>query len=236
VRVALLTLLLAGCSLYRADVQSVAGDDTMPGIECETAADCMLAASSCCACPDFAMPAGSPNGCDQVECPMPADCPPLVAACDQGVCTTACAPAPCDLQCDGGFLTDPNGCLACACGADTDPPSACTVDADCVEVPADCCGCAHGGSDQAVPAADAEAAAEALMCPSSPACPDVDVCDPSLVPRCLGGGCVLAPSTMDGLGSFCGTPDLPPCPDGTVCVLNADPDANQQGVGTCQAL
>jgi hypothetical protein len=103
-----------------------------------------------------------------------------------------------------------------------------------VRIPADCCGCERGGEDRAAPATLADDLVESLMCPADPACPDVDVCDPSSVPRCLGGTCVLAGAPMDAETSECGRPDLPPCPDGTVCVLNADAEASSQGVGTCE--
>jgi hypothetical protein len=35
---------------------------------------------------------------------------------------------------------------------------------------------------------------------------------------------------------YCGTDDYPPCPSGTVCVLNGanSEDANMAGVGICQ--
>jgi hypothetical protein len=76
------------------------------------------------------------------------------------------------------------------------------------------------------------------------ACPGVNVCDPDVVARCIGGACTLAePAADDGEdpdpspdGPYCGSPDLPPCPPGEVCVLN-DPaamDASAAGLGSCQ--
>jgi hypothetical protein len=234
---AALLVALGACWSSQEDV--AAGDDGQldpQGYgECASAADCVLAASTCCACPDFAMPdMGWEDGCQDIECPMPADCPAIAADCVEGACTTVCAPVTCDLSCEGGFAADAAGCLVCACGAGETPPASCVEDADCVEVPADCCGCAQGGEDTAVPAAYADAAVESLMCPTDPACPQIDVCDPSAAPRCVSGTCALVPGTSDGLDVGCGRPDLPTCPEGTVCVLNADSDAQSQGVGTCQ--
>ena len=199
----------------------------------------MLAATTCCGCDEYAMPAtGGVDACDEVECPMPDEerCPALVAACVDGACTAACVPVACDLVCDAGFARDAAGCLTCACAPGSADVPACTGDTDCVQVAADCCGCARGGADTAVPAAEADDFSESLMCPSDPAdaaCPEVDVCDPSLTAQCRGGQCVLA-SSEDALTTTCGRPDLAICTEGTVCVLNADPAAAMAGVGTCE--
>jgi hypothetical protein len=127
------------------------------------------------------------------------------------------------------------------------PGVVCGQDSDCVQVPADCCGCARGGVDTAVPAAEADGFLGGLGCPEDPDCPDVDVCDPALVPRCIGGSCQLGSPPTDwgedagtGLdpsgGVYCGTADYPPCPAGEVCCLNGAEydDANSAGVGVCQ--
>jgi hypothetical protein len=235
----LTALLLALGACWSAQEDVAAGDDggqePQDYGECETAADCVLAASTCCACADFSMPdMGWQDGCADIECPMPADCPAIAAACVDGACTTTCAPVACDLSCSDGFASDAAGCLVCACAGGEVPPSTCLEDADCVQIPADCCGCAQGGADTAAPADTAEAIVEAMMCSNDPACPQVDVCDPGAAPRCVSGTCALVPASSDGLDVGCGRPDLPMCPEGTVCVLNADSDAQSQGVGTCQ--
>jgi len=233
---------LAGCDFAAGEIAADPGDDDLgPYSECVTAADCILAATSCCGCPEYAMPdVGIADGCDAVPCPDPDpsnECPPLVAACDDGVCTTACQAVACELSCPSGFAQDAGGCLTCAC-ADAAPTVECADDADCVQVPGDCCGCARGGADTAVPAGDAEAFGESLMCPADPgdaACPEVDVCDPLLAPRCETGRCVLSDGSRDEVPvDACGRPDLPPCPEGAVCVLNVDTEASMDGLGTCQ--
>ena len=247
-RVAVLALVVAvvvalgGCELTAAEGALDPGDDDAGEVpECATAADCVLAATTCCGCGEYAMPdIGLADSCDDVECPDPdpsLECPGLVAACVDGVCTAACEPAACDLVCPDGFAADAAGCLSCACGSGPPEPPECTVDTDCVEVPADCCGCARGGADTAVPVAEAGAFGESLRCPSDPgdaACPEVDVCDPALSARCEQGRCTLSDGTGEDLAPTCGHPDLPPCPEGTVCVLNADDDASTQGLGSCQ--
>jgi hypothetical protein len=180
------------------------------------------------------------DSCDAVDCPPPPEpCADLRAACVDGVCAAVCAPVACELSCGSGFEVDAAGCLTCACAAPPPAAVACTEDAECVQVAADCCGCARGGADTAVPAAEADRFSESLMCPDPPsgaACPEVDVCDPSEAPRCRGGQCVLEGDPDDGADApGCGRPDLPTCPEGTVCVLNADPEASMDGVGSCQA-
>jgi hypothetical protein len=238
VRFALAVLLLAGCHFGAAEADAVGDDDSAAAPECATAMDCVLASSTCCGCGDFAMPdRGWQDSCEEVECgePEPGACPAVMAACVDGACTTACTSVSCDLSCEGGFATDAAGCLVCACAAGADPVASCSADADCVAVPADCCGCARGGTDTAVLASDADGYQAGLDCDSDAACPEVDVCDPMAVPRCISGQCRLgeAGSPQDD-AQACGRDDLPPCPEGTVCVLNADPDASSEGLGTCQ--
>jgi hypothetical protein len=247
--IAVAAALVAGCDLAPREDNALGGDDSgdpgapPPGAECATADDCALASTTCCGCGEYGISADSRgDACDEVECPPPSDeaaCPALVAACVDGVCTAACAPVVCELSCTNGFAADDYGCLTCACAeAPPSTDSACVEDVDCVQVAADCCGCARGGADTAVAASDADAFSESLMCPDHPACPEVDVCDPSVAPRCRGGRCVLEGDPDDGAGEAaqpCGRPDLPTCPEGTVCVLNADPEASMDGVGSCQA-
>jgi hypothetical protein len=174
-------------------------------------------------------------------------------ACEGGSCLLRCQQVQCDTLCDAGFDADEMGCLVCPqtpeeCpGLDAPPAAACESDSDCVQVPADCCGCARGGVDTAVPTWEVDGFLGGFGCDDEPECPDVDVCDPSLVPRCIGGDCQLAEAPIDegddaGAGpapsgvAYCGTSEYPPCSDGMVCCLN-DPayeDANAAGVGVCQ--
>jgi hypothetical protein len=233
-------LLVAGCdyAAENAAVDDRDGDDAAGAGECVTADDCTLAQTTCCGCDDYGVPswdAGN-EGCDLVECPEPAPsgCPSVVPACVDGACTLACAPTTCELSCTGGFATDAAGCLTCDCAQEPAAPE-CAGDADCVRVPADCCGCAGGGSDTAVPASEAEDFGASLECPPDPACPDIDVCDADLVARCAGGQCVLDGGAPPGdRPPPCGSPELPPCPEGTVCVLNAETDSSMDGLGVCQ--
>lgn len=232
------------CDFTAAEADLAPGDDDSGlDIECVDATECILAASTCCSCSEYAMrDDGLADSCEDVPCPDPDPsspaCPPLIAACLEGVCTTACAPTPCDLACPSGFVIDAAGCLSCECASGPPLETECAVDGDCVQVPADCCGCSRGGADTAVGAGDATAFGDSLMCPSDPgdaACPEVDVCDPALAPRCESGRCVLSDGTSeDRPAPTCGHPDLPPCSEGTVCVLNVDSDASMDGLGTCQ--
>lgn len=239
-RFALVLIVLAGCQFGATEADVAAGDDDANGpIECVTAMDCVLASSTCCGCGDFAMPdRGWQDSCEEVECPEPEPgaCADVMPACVDGACTTACSNVSCELSCTGGFATDAAGCLVCECAAGADPVASCGTDDDCVAVPADCCGCARGGTDTAIPAGDADAYQAGLDCASNAACPEVDVCDPLAAPRCVSGQCRLdaAPPTDSEGQQACGRADLPPCPEGTACVLNADPDASSEGLGTCQ--
>jgi len=111
---------------------------------------------------------------------------------------------------------------------------ACAADEDCAEVPADCCGCERGGANAAVAATAVGDYLDLLDCPAAPDCPpDVNVCDSTLVPRCIGQVCTLGPPP--GVGVFCGVPDYPACPKGQACVLNHPDavDATRLGLGTC---
>ena len=68
--------------------------------------------------------------------------------------------------------------------------------------------------------------------PASPQCPAIDACEPGAAPACVQGRCELV--TAAGLPpDACGRPDLPACPAGTVCTVNASDPGNVQGVGVC---
>lgn len=205
---------------------------------CAVDADCALAASSCCGCPEFAVSLADPayQACAGVPCPDAGGaCPANVrAACAAGACVVACEPLACPASCEAGFAVDATGCLTCACAGAADL-GGCTTDADCVQTRADCCGCAQGGADTAVLAGERAAFDAALACPAAPACPAVDVCDPAAAPRCLQGACSLAPAASPPPGA-CGRADLPACPAGQVCVVNLSPAASQDGIGVCGAL
>ncbi|HTM22514.1 MAG TPA: hypothetical protein VL172_18460 [Kofleriaceae bacterium] len=246
-----LLLALAGC--WDTGSQALGGDDsedpTEPGAlpECATATDCTGAAASCCECPTYAVSRASnwDGSCDQVSCDQPPSCS-AAPACEAGQCVLRCEPVVCDLSCANGFAADALGCLGCVCNEAVAPPAECSADTDCVRVAADCCGCTQGGADTAVPAAQADAHDLGLGCSGGESCPGVDVCDPDVSPRCINGSCALAEPPMDPqpppddggslTGAYCGSPDLPPCPAGQVCVLN-DPaamDATQAGLGVCR--
>lgn len=198
---------------------------------CELDADCVLAATSCCECPTFAVAISDPahDGCNGIACPGPYTCPNSVrAVCDAGTCALACAPQACNLVCADGYAIDRAGCAACACANVTD--RACLADSDCTRTRADCCGCARGGEDTAVPADDAAAFDAALGCPADPTCPAANTCAPDLAPRCIEGACQLVPPLPAGA---CGRSDLPGCPIGQLCTIDVDGDATAYGVGVC---
>jgi hypothetical protein len=236
-----LAFVVAACSTTANDatLSNGSGDGTGggsggiegPAAECAADSDCVLAAARCCDCPTFAMPVDPATDiCAGVTCPMPGpSCPANIhAACEQAQCAIACDIAACDQQCSDGFMIDSNGCATCSCFAVSD--RTCTASSDCAEVPADCCGCALGGSDTAVPTGDVASWEAGLDCPPSPSCPGVTTCDPGASPSCVQGACALAPALP---ANACGRPDLAPCAAGMVCALNADPQATAQGVGIC---
>lgn len=212
-------------------------------VECQIAADCVPANSTCCECPAFAVPAASgyDEACADVACdPPPSGCAATEPSCLLGRCELVCMQVLTERTCETGFARDDFGCLLDAC-ADSGGAAECDRDDDCVEVPADCCGCASGGSDTAVPAGTQDEYHDSLECPPAPSCPGVNVCDPASVPRCLGGTCQLVTPPMDPDDGntpsiLCGTADSAPCPEGQVCVLNHPdaPDATQVGAGSCQ--
>lgn len=214
------------------------------GAECELAIDCVAAGSTCCECPTFAVSAASgyEEACADVSCdPAPTGCALTEPACNGGRCELVCVQVATEMSCADGFARDDFGCLIDVCADPGTSTAECDGDEDCVQVPADCCGCARGGSDTAVPAGTEDDYDDGLACPPDPSCPGVDVCDPDSEPRCIGGSCRLAappsdPGEDDQPSVLCGTADTPPCPDGQVCVLNHPDagDATQLGAGSCQ--
>lgn len=216
--------------------------------------ECVAVSSTCCECPTFAVNAGSDfaEACDQVECEeLPEGCPAVEAACIDSQCQLVCKTVIAEMTCANGFARDSFGCLVNACREHPGELFACEQDLDCVEAQADCCGCQLGGASTAVAAASLDEYIESLGCPAGePECPNVNVCDAALIPRCIAQTCTLGPDggsggDDDGGGdggdspvgdvSLCGVPDFPPCPQGQICVLN-HPDANdatRMGVGSC---
>lgn len=212
-----------------------AGGGASPS-QCTTNADCIPAGPRCCDCPTHAVPADDPAqiACMDVGC-GPAECgSPTEAVCANGACVLACAPVACDAStsCPMGFATDGNGCLTCACAAEPTTISECAMDSDCVRVRDDCCGCENGGNDTAVAAAEAESFDASLMCPANPSCPGGNACAPDLAPRCVQGTCSLVAGPLPP--GACGRSDLPACPAGESCTVNASDQATMHGVGICQ--
>lgn len=199
---------------------------------CDTAADCALAAATCCDCPSFAVGAGDANQCQDVGCPMMPTCPTsLVAACVNHTCTAACAEQACASSCANGYATDAAGCLTCACAGPADGAHGCVADTDCVEIPADCCGCTAGGTDTAVLASEAQAYHDMLGCSPDAHCPPTNTCTPGDAPRCVQGQCALVAASEPS--TACGRADLPPCAAGAACIVNRNSDATMYGVGVC---
>ena len=233
-RLVLFLLVLAGCPSTTADSVFSPGDDGSGGAPAECAADyeCAASGARCCDCPTFAVPRTDPafEACLGVACPTPTACPSNVApACRQGQCVLACVPVACANSCDDGFALDGNGCLTCDCAQVTDRE--CSADSDCARVPADCCGCARGGVDTAVPDGAVATHDASLGCPPSPSCPGVDSCAPDLAPRCVQGACQLI-SRRRPPGA-CGRTDLAACAMGQACTVNSDDAATARGVGVC---
>jgi hypothetical protein len=228
-------LVLAACTSSVPDDALHLPGNGSGALECASDLDCVGAASTCCECPSFALPASSGWGssCAPVSCAPAPSCGEVRAVCNAGACGLACNEIACDASCATGFAVDAAGCQVCGCTAGAAPE--CAIDADCARVAADCCGCAQGGADTAVPAGDVDAHDAMLMCPSAPACPGVDVCDPSAAPHCAGGRCTLtdAPANAALPPGACGRPDLPSCPTGLRCMLNASAETDLAGVGLC---
>ena len=203
--------------------------------ECRFADDCVPAGPKCCDCPTHAVPVDDPaqKACENVDCPLPTCGSPMEAACEGGKCVLVCSPVACDsASCADGFATDANGCLTCQCAIPTS--TECNADNQCARVRADCCGCALGGNDTAVPAGSVTAWEQQLMCPANPSCPEVNTCAPDLAARCVAGECTLVAGLLPP--NACGRPDLPACPQGEVCTVNASDPATMQGVGVCLPL
>lgn len=207
-----------------------------PYATCNIDSDCVPAGPKCCDCPTHAVSKYDPSqsACFNVDC-GPMECgSEMEAACVSGVCTLVCAPVACDasISCPAGFATDANGCLTCECVGVADAGSECTMDSQCARVRDDCCGCANGGSDTAVPADTAAAYDAALNCPTNPTCPGGDTCAPDLAARCVQGTCSLVAGPLPP--NACGRADLPPCPAGEYCYVNESDPATMHGVGVCQ--
>lgn len=202
-----------------------------PFTSCRDDLDCRPAAATCCECPTFAVTADDPlyQACLGVECPAPTGCSASDAVCTAGRCQLACEPLACDAAFAQGFATDAAGCLTCdpALALGTD----CTTDRECVQTRADCCGCASGGADTAVPASEQGSFDAMLGCAADAVCPGVPVCAADAAPRCVQGDCALLTGELPA--GACGRPDLAACPAGEVCTLNLDDDATDRGLGIC---
>ena len=233
----LVVCLLAACPSSRETLAGAQDEDFGNGAgatpqRCLADTDCATAAATCCECPAFAVNTNDPahRACTGVTCPGRDSCPDNVrAACDQGECVLACVELECTESCAAGYTIDPTGCLSCECAIPE--PGGCTLDGDCVQTRADCCGCDQGGADTAVLAGFRPGYDANLGCSASPACPSVDVCEPGATPQCVQGQCELA---VGGLpAGACGRPDLPACAPGELCKVNTTDQANQHGVGVC---
>jgi hypothetical protein len=157
----------------------------------------------------------------------------LIAKCDLEVnkCDLRCKEVSCNASCNGGFAADGNNCLTCQCATDA-ALNGCLIGDDCVRVPDDCCGCALGGFDTAVPKSQQAKHDADLMCSTMPSCPGVDTCASFGPPRCVQNKCTLLdPGPLPP--NACGRPDLSPCDATSVCVLNANDSATLHGVGIC---
>lgn len=244
VRLAWLAFVLAIASAL-ACVGSVASFDEVPDDGSSSGApglcfvdeDCVPAGPTCCECPTFAVPRGDPvaRACSNVsgpQCPPPECTENVIARCNADQrCELACAPRACEANgpaCAYGFATDMNGCLTCECAVPA--PGGCTADTDCARTREDCCGCKQGGFDTAVLAAERASHDAMLMCPPAPVCPGIDTCT-SDEPTCVQGRCELV--SPDLPAGACGRADLPPCPEGTKCLVNVSDQANMHGVGIC---
>lgn len=231
--------------------EELAGVDVDPALPappaadgCAVDSDCRLAATGCCECPSYAVSVldRADDACAEIPCDEDGTCPQVAAVCQAGACVMQCEPVSCELSCAGGFAIDEAGCLVCWCAPEPPPGDRqCAAAEDCARVPADCCGCARGGHDTAVPADDAQAHIDGLACPADPACPEVDACEEGMQAGCIAGMCTLLGTGFTDLpggptsDQWCGSPELAPCPGGTECVLNVAEanDASLAGVGIC---
>jgi len=226
-----LVVFVAGCIRSSSEAPGLEGVGVQA--ECNRDDGCVAVGVKCCDCPSFAVPASdeSHQACEDVMCSNK-HCPRNVrAACDLGRCVLVCLAMECRQSCLFGFATDASGCLSCACAGPVVPE--CLDADDCVEVRADCCGCARGGRDTAVLRDDAEAFDAGLRCPAAPQCPPVNTCEPTKAPQCIRGRCALGASAAlpaDACGRF----DVGVCASDEVCVVNG-PNArvNEEGLGLC---
>lgn len=238
----LLLVVLAGCpsdpGVQGNSSDAESGDDgdfgdpapTAPRSTCRTDDECRPAAATCCECPTFAVNEDDPLylACVDVTCDSAPTCSATSAVCGpSGTCELACEPVTCDVSFVGGYATDAAGCLTCAAAV---PAGECTADVECVQTRADCCGCAAGGADTAVPASTLSGFDDMLGCDGDIACPGVDVCEADAAPTCTQGRCALLASAPPA--GACGDSN-PLCPAGQVCMLNLDPDATVRGLGVC---
>lgn len=227
---------VTGCLQSKGDLGATGvedgGNSPDPSRGCSIDSDCTLAAAKCCDCASFAVSAGDSltDACGEVNCPPSSGtCANVRAACELGACVIACVPQPTTKSCANGFALDTTGCLVDECAPVLD--GGCNADTDCVQTRADCCGCARGGFDTAVHANERASYDTGLGCSSSPQCPNVNTCDPAETPTCVQGRCELLAVGLPP--SACGRSDLPECPSGMTCTLNANDPANMHGVGVC---
>ncbi len=235
--IALMCVFAVGCGIKNA-ASTEPGDGGGSGSgsgsigECGQDSDCAPAGTDCCACPSYAIPVSDPAhlACEDVPCEPQSCSTDVRAACHEGACVLTCAVMTCNLTCDNGFALDANGCLTCTCADDHGGAPECAVATDCTRVEADCCGCALGGTDTAVPNADVAAHQQQLDCPMNPQCPGVDTCRADLAPACVDGACALVPPPPVG---ECGLTGDAPCGTGETCDLNLDADATDHAAGLC---
>jgi hypothetical protein len=83
-----------------------------------------------------------------------------------------------------------------------------------------------------VPVGDVASHEAALMCPTNPVCPGGNTCAADLAAHCVQGTCSLVAGAAP-VGA-CGRTDLPACPAGQACTVNANDQATMYGVGVCQ--
>lgn len=237
-RALLLLIVFAISPACVGDISSNAslGDDDGMGeafSRCTVDTDCIAVGDTCCDCPTFAVNVEDPihRACSPVECPASECAANVAAVCsEEQRCELVCKPLACAAgpSCEHGFALDQNGCLTCECAVPV--ANGCTLDSDCTQTRADCCGCRQGGFDTAVRVTDRASFDAMLMCPPEPACPGVDTCTTD-EPTCVAGRCVLVSPMLPG--GACGRPDLFACPGNTVCVVNTSDQANMHGVGVC---
>jgi hypothetical protein len=230
-------LVLAACPAAYDRSPAAPPEDPGAQLACDSDDQCRPAAATCCECPTYATRVDDPVAavCDDVDCPATMCEDAVEAVCDPvvGACALRCKPTTCGITCASGYEISDAGCLTCSCAGTNTTTTVCSVDTDCVRTSGDCCGCANGGVDVAIHVADLAAFRDglAMMCNDITGCPGVDSCDASLQPACVSGACALLPPLPP---NACGRSDLPACPTGLTCVLNANDQAQLYGVGTCE--